>query len=42
MTGMLVRVTTHGGDLLIRWAGDGQPVLMTGPAVEVFEGVIEL
>ena len=37
-----VRVTTHGGDLLIRWAGEGQPVLMTGPAVEVFEGVIEL
>ena len=37
-----VRVTTHGGDLLIRWAGEGQPVLMTGPAVEVFEGMIEL
>ncbi len=37
-----VRVTTHGGDLLIRWAGEGQPVLMTGPAVEVFEGVIEM
>ena len=33
-----VRVTTHGGDLLIRWAGEGQPVLMTGPAVEVFDG----
>ena len=37
-----VRVTTHGGDLLIRWAGEGQPVLMTGPSVEVFEGEIEL
>ena len=37
-----VRVTTRGGDLLIGWAGEGQPVLMTGPAVEVFEGVIEL
>jgi diaminopimelate epimerase len=37
-----VRVTTHGGDLLIRWAGEGQPVMMTGPAVEVFEGMIEL
>jgi diaminopimelate epimerase len=37
-----VRVTTHGGDLLIRWAGEGQPVLMTGPAVEVFTGVIAL
>ncbi len=37
-----VRVTTHGGDLLIRWAGEGQPVMMTGPAMEVFEGMIEL
>ena len=37
-----VRVTTHGGDLLIRWVGEAKPVLMTGPAVEVFEGVIEL
>ena len=37
-----VRVTTRGGDLLIRWAGDGMPVLMTGPAVTVFEGTITL
>ena len=37
-----VRVTTHGGDLMIHWAGEGQPVMMTGPAMEVFEGVIEL
>ena len=37
-----VRVTTRGGDLLIRWAGEGQPVWMTGPAVTVFEGEIEL
>jgi len=37
-----VRVTTHGGDLLIRWSGEGQPVLMTGPAVEVFEGLVQL
>ena len=37
----VVRVTTHGGDLLIRWAGEAQPVLMTGPAVEAFKGVIE-
>jgi diaminopimelate epimerase len=37
-----VRVTTHGGDLVIRWAGEGQSVLMTGPAVEVFSGVIAL
>lgn len=37
-----VRVTTHGGDLVIRWAGEGQPVWMTGPAATVFEGEIEL
>jgi diaminopimelate epimerase len=33
-----VRVRTRGGDLAIAWAGDGHPVLMTGPAVTVFEG----
>ncbi len=37
-----VRVTTHGGDLVICWAGEGQAVLMTGPAVEVFSGEIGL
>jgi diaminopimelate epimerase len=37
-----VRVTTCGGDLGISWAGEGRPVLMTGPAVTVFEGEIDL
>lgn len=37
-----VRVHTRGGDLSIAWAGVGQPVLMTGPAVSVFEGCIEV
>ncbi|WP_374352546.1 diaminopimelate epimerase [Chitinimonas sp.] len=37
-----VLVHTRGGDLTISWAGDGQPVMMTGPAVTVFEGEIEL
>jgi diaminopimelate epimerase len=37
-----VRVTTRGGDLTIGWAGDRHPVLMTGPAVSVFEGVLRL
>ena len=37
-----VRVTTRGGDLTIAWAGPGQPVMMTGPAVTVFSGEIEL
>lgn len=37
-----VRVTTRGGDLMIAWGGDGRPVRMTGPAVTVFSGEIEL
>ncbi|SMC29580.1 diaminopimelate epimerase [Andreprevotia lacus DSM 23236] len=37
-----VRVSTRGGDLTIAWAGGDAPVLMTGPAVTVFEGVINL
>ena len=40
-----VQVDTRGGQLQIEWAGAndlGQPVLMTGPAVTVFEGEIEL
>ena len=37
-----VTVTTRGGDLSILWEGAGKPVLMTGPAVIVFEGEIEI
>jgi diaminopimelate epimerase len=37
-----VQVSMQGGDLKIRWEGENQPVLMTGPAVTVFEGVINL
>jgi diaminopimelate epimerase len=37
-----VCVTTRGGDLTIAWSGLGQPVMMTGPAVTVFTGEIEL
>ena len=37
-----VRVTTRGGDLNIVWGGPGRPVLMSGPAVTVFTGEIEL
>ncbi|MFZ5504110.1 MAG: diaminopimelate epimerase [Pseudomonadota bacterium] len=37
-----VRVSTRGGELNIAWAGEGQPVLMTGPAVTVFEADIHL
>jgi diaminopimelate epimerase len=37
-----VDVETRGGRLTIEWAGAGQPVLMTGPAVTVFQGDIEV
>jgi diaminopimelate epimerase len=37
-----VRVTTRGGDLAIAWDGAATPVLMTGPAVTVFEGEIDM
>ena len=37
-----VDVQTHGGVLTIEWAGVGSPVRMTGPAVTVFEGEIEI
>jgi diaminopimelate epimerase len=37
-----VTVTTRGGDLGISWAGARQPVMMTGPAVTVFDGEIEI
>ena len=49
LLGPEVRVTTKGGDLVIRWAGMSgdmtspvAPVMMTGDAVRVFEGEIEL
>jgi diaminopimelate epimerase len=37
-----VDVDTRGGVLTIAWAGEGSPVLMTGPAQTVFEGEIEI
>ena len=37
-----VTVTTRGGDLGISWTGDDAPVMMTGPAVTVYEGEIEI
>jgi diaminopimelate epimerase len=37
-----VAVQTHGGELVIAWAGPGKPVMMTGPAVSVFEGEIDI
>ncbi len=40
-TGRRVNVILNGGELLIEWKEDNH-VYMTGPAVEVFEGTIEL
>jgi len=37
-----VRVELPGGELSIHWAGEGESVIMTGPATTVFEGWIEL
>jgi diaminopimelate epimerase len=37
-----VRVTTRGGDLMIRWRGMNHPVMMTGDAVRVFDGELEI
>jgi diaminopimelate epimerase len=37
-----VAVTTRGGELSISWQGPGSPVLLTGPAVTVFEGEIDI
>jgi len=37
-----VQVDMRGGTLTITWTGPGQPVLMTGPAVKVFDGEIDV
>ncbi len=37
-----VNVKVRGGELVISWSGENNSVWMTGPAVAVFEGMIEL
>lgn len=37
-----VQVNLPGGSLQIEWRGEGQPVMMTGPATTVFDGQIQL
>jgi diaminopimelate epimerase len=37
-----VRVSARGGELTVAWAGAGEPVYLTGPAVTVFEGEVTL
>ncbi|MBI4976209.1 MAG: diaminopimelate epimerase [Spirochaetes bacterium] len=42
MTGNDIAVHLSGGDLAIRWPGEGASVAMTGNAVIVFDGVIDI
>jgi diaminopimelate epimerase len=37
-----VHVATRGGTLTISWSGEKSPVLMTGPAITVYAGEINL
>jgi diaminopimelate epimerase len=37
-----VRVHLPGGTALVSWAGPGQPIWLTGPAVTVFSGCIDI
>jgi diaminopimelate epimerase len=37
-----VCVELPGGELKISWSGHGEPVFMTGPALSVFDGTINL
>ena len=37
-----VAVATRGGELSIAWQGGDSPVMLTGPAVSVFEGEIDI
>jgi len=37
-----VKVSLPGGELVIRWGGENEPLFMTGPATHVYEGKISL
>jgi diaminopimelate epimerase len=37
-----VTVTLPGGKLSVSWAGEGEPVIMTGPTAVVFDGTIKI
>ena len=37
-----VEVALPGGSLRVAWAGEGEPVFMTGPTVTAYEGIIDL
>ena len=37
-----VQVDAPGGAMTVRWAGPGKPLWLTGPAVSVFEGTVDV
>ena len=37
-----VQIGLPGGDLMVQWQGEDEPVWMKGPAVSVYEGKIEI
>ncbi|SUC18035.1 diaminopimelate epimerase [Proteus mirabilis] len=37
-----VKVNLPGGSLSIEWKGTGNPLYMTGPAVHIYDGTIQL
>ncbi len=37
-----VKVILNGGELMVSWADEGAPVMMTGPATTVYQGQIDL
>jgi diaminopimelate epimerase len=39
--GSVISVAVRGGILAVDWAGEGQPVYLTGPAVRVFDGEVD-
>ena len=42
LDGSRVAVEMRGGALAVSWGGEGRPMMMTGPAECVFEGVVEV
>jgi len=42
LLGSKVKVSTLGGTLIVHWEGENHPVWITGPAISVFDGEIEL
>jgi len=37
-----VQVDAPGGRMIVRWPGPGEPLWLTGPAVTVFEGTVDV